>query len=181
LLAALLLANTNAKGVSRPVTDSLLGIHLPTPSGIANMLFYLQRNSNTNTIIYQLNLDGLGRLNSKEPIHVFWMRYEEEGQPKELNFIQRRFAYGLKVRQIKPDTYQLHFVSYSRFILYLDKPEGTDKYRVYATISRKRAVLKRIYIHIEEGGSLWMPNVKYVELSGTDADSGLELKERIKV
>jgi hypothetical protein len=181
LLAALLFTNIDVKGVVCPVPDSLSSIHFPTPSGIANQLFYLQRNSNTNTIIYQLNIDGKGRLNSKEPIHVFWIRYQEEGQPEELSFIQRRFAYGLKTRQVEPDTYELRFVSYSKFIFYLSKSNGVEQYRVYATISRKRAVLNRIYVHIEEGGSFWRPNVKYIELTGTDQATGSELKEKIKV
>jgi phosphatidylglycerophosphate synthase len=180
LLAALLLANLDAKGVVCLVPDSVSSIHFPTPSGIANQLFYLQRTPNTNTIIYQLNVDGHGRLNTKEPIHVFWLRYEEEGQIEELNFIQRRFAYGLKSKQVEPDRYELRFVSYSKVIFYLSKPNGVEQYRVYATISGKQAELKHIYVHIEEGGSFWRPNVKYIEMTGTDQATGSELKDQIK-
>ncbi len=181
LATGVLLPGSDAKAVACPVPDSLPAIRFPTPSGIVNQLFYLQRDPNTNTIIYQLNVNERGQVNRKEPIHVFWMRYEEGGQLKELNFIQRRFAYGLKARQIEPDTYELRFVSYSRFQFYLSKPDGEDQYRVYTTIARKRAVLKRIYVHIEEGGSFWKPNVKYVELSGTDEVTGTDVMERIKV
>jgi hypothetical protein len=181
LLVALMFANLEAKAVVCPVPDSLSSSHFPTPSSIVNQLFYLQRTSNTNTVIYQLNVDGHGRLNTREPVRVFWLRYEEEGQPEELSFIQRRFAYGLKTRQVAPDRHELRFVSYSKFIFYLSKPNGIEQYRVYATISGRQAVLKRIYVHIEEGGSFWRPNVKYIELSGTDQVTGSELKEQIKV
>jgi hypothetical protein len=180
LLAVLLLPGNPAKGVAGPVPDSLPAIHFPTPTGIARQLFYLQRDPNTNTIIYQLNVDGHGRVNWKEPIHVFWMRYEEQGQPKELNFVQRRFAYGVHAKQVEPDTYELRFVSYSKILFYLSKSKADDQYRVYATIARKRAVLKRIYVRIE-GGSFWVPNVQYVELTGTDEATGAELVERLKV
>ena len=180
LLAALLGAGPGANVLARPVSDSLPGIRFPTPTGIANQLFYLQRDPNTNTIIYQLNVKAGGRLDGQEPVRVFWMRYEEGGQPKPLNFVQRRFAYGLKVRQLEPGTFELRFVAYGKMPLYLVRSGADDQYRVYATIGRKRAVLKRIYLRIE-GGSFWMPNVKYVELTGTDEATGADVVERIKV
>ncbi|HEX8528512.1 MAG TPA: DUF4833 domain-containing protein, partial [Cytophagales bacterium] len=132
------------------------------------------------TVVYQLNVDPAGRLDPKDPVHAFWIRYEEGGTRKELSFIQRHFAYGLKARRVSPGAYELRFVSYTRFPLYLVKPEGQDQFRVYATINQRRAVLRRIYLRIE-GGNFWTPNVKYVELRGTDAATGLELVERIKV
>jgi hypothetical protein len=180
LLAAALLPGAEAKVPPRPVPDSLAGIRFPTPTGIANQLFYLQRDPNTNTIIYQLNVNAQGQVNWQEPIRVFWMRYAEGGQPKALNFVQRRFAYGLKARQVQPDACELRFVSYGKMPFYLTKSPADDQYHVYATIDRKRAVLRRIYVRIE-GGSFWAPNVKYVELSGTDEATGANVTERIKV
>jgi hypothetical protein len=97
-----------------------------------------------------------------------------------LNFVQRRFAYGLKVRQLEPGTFELRFVAYGKMPLYLVRSGADDQYRVYATIGRRRAVLRRIYLRIE-GGSFWMPNVKYVELTGTDEATGADVVERIKV
>jgi hypothetical protein len=41
--------------------------------------------------------------------------------------------------------------------------------------------LERIFLRIE-GGSFWVPNVKYVEIKGYDAaDTTKQLVERIKV
>jgi phosphatidylglycerophosphate synthase len=178
---ALLLALGAGDGVlARPVTDSVPAVHFPVPRDIANQLFYLQRDPNANTVIYQLNVDPAGRLDPKDPVHAFWIRYEEGGTRKELSFIQRHFAYGLKARRMAAGAYELRFVSYTKFPLYLVKPEGQDQFQVYATINRRKAVLRRIYLRIE-GGNFWTPNVKYVELRGTDADTGLELVERIKV
>jgi hypothetical protein len=166
--------------VARPAADTLSAAHFPTPAGVANQLFYLQRNSNTNTVVYQLNLDGQGRLNRKEPVRVFWLRYAEDGQAKALNFIQRRFAYGLHAKQVEPGAYELRFVSYAKFPLYLARSAGDNQYRVYTTIGRRKAVLQRIFLRIE-GGTFWAPNVQYVELKGTDAATGADLLERIKV
>jgi phosphatidylglycerophosphate synthase len=180
LLAGVLGTGPGKGALARPVADSLSAVHLPIPVGIDRQLFYLQRNTNTNTVIYQLNLDAQGRLNRREPVHVFWMRYAEGGQPRALNFIQRRFAYGLHAKQLQHDAYELRFVSYANFPLYLARSAGDNQYRVYATIGRRRAVLQRIFLRIE-GGSFWAPNVQYVELKGTDVTTGADLVERIKV
>jgi hypothetical protein len=180
LLASVLGTSHGTDALALPVNDTVPDVRFPVPRGVVHQLFYLQRNSNTNTVVYQLNLDEGGHVNRKEPVHVFWIRYEEGGEPRELSFIQRRFAYGLKVRQTSPDSYELRFVSYTKFPLYLTRQAGEDRYRVYVTIGRRRAVLHRIYLRIE-GGSFWMPNVKYVELRGVDAATGADLVERVKV
>ena len=75
----------------------------PVPSGVTNQLFYLQRDPNTNTVIYQLNVDRAGKLDEDEPVNVFWIRYDEHGERKDLNFIQRKFAYGLTAEKMAAD------------------------------------------------------------------------------
>src|SRR3954454_1408714 len=103
----------------------------PVPQGNKNQLFYLQRTPNTNTIVYELNYNNTV-LDAEEPVHVFWIRYTEQGQKEELNFIQRKFAYGLKSTLIAKDKYRLNFVSYKKFSMLLIK--GADnRYNVFAT------------------------------------------------
>ncbi|HMO61832.1 MAG TPA: DUF4833 domain-containing protein [Ferruginibacter sp.] len=150
----------------------------PVPSGIPNMLFYLQRTPNANTIVCELNQVN-GQLNDEDPVHVFWIRYTENGVKQELNFIQRKFAYGIKTKKLGEGYYELHFVSYKKQKFFL-KADGEGRYRVYANINGKQALLSRVYLHIN-GGSFWSPNVEYVELSGRDPVSGLETKERKKI
>src|ERR1700712_4274015 len=86
----------------------------PVPPNNSNQLFYLQRTSNTNTLIYELNFNH-NTLDNDEPVHVYWIRYNEKGQQEELNYIQRKFAYGIKSTLISKDKYQLNFVSYKKF------------------------------------------------------------------
>lgn len=151
---------------------------LPIPAGNINQLFYLQRTANTNTIVYELNYDN-NTLNSKDPVHVFWIRYDEQGQKSELNYFQRKFAYGIKCALIAKEKYQLHIVSYKNFPMVLAKGEN-NKYNVYATINQKQAILNRIFVKIN-GGSLWTPNVEYVEVEGIDLATGEEITERLKI
>ena len=149
----------------------------PVPAGNANQLFYLQRSSNTNTIICELNYEK-GVLNEDKPVHVFWIRYTEEGQRKELTYIQRTFAYGIKTKLLSKDKYEIWFVSYKKYRMHLMKAIN-DKYYVFVKIQGKQAVLKRLFIKIN-GGSFWSPNVEYMEIKGTDVTNGNELVERIK-
>jgi len=150
----------------------------PVPK-VSNQLFYLQRDPNVNTIICQLNLDSEGKLDQKTPVNVFWIRYAEGGKRTELNFIQRKFAYGITSKQISADKHELKFVSYGKYPMYLMK--GKDKkYHVFSKVANRQAILNSIYVHID-GGTFWVPNVVYVEFKATDPDTGEQLTERIKV
>jgi hypothetical protein len=152
----------------------------PVPSGNPNQLFYLQRNKNTNTVVCELNYDRNGQLDEKSPVHVFWLRYQHEGgMRKELDYIQRTFAYGIKSEPIGNGNYRIWFVSYKKIKFLLTRSPRDNKYYVIATINQKPAILRRMFVQVE-GGSFWSPNVVYMELKGTDPITGKEQVERIK-
>jgi hypothetical protein len=159
----------------RPV-DALI---FPVPPADANTMFYLQRTTNTATLMYELNIDkDSGKPDTDEPMHVYWIRYNEKGQKEELNYIQRKFAYGLSQKSLGNDKYDIRFVSYKKFPLTLMKA-ADGKYHIFATVSQKLMALRSIFIKIE-GGSFWLPNIVYVEMKGTDPATGKEITERFK-
>ncbi|WP_343671566.1 DUF4833 domain-containing protein [Chitinophaga sp.] len=151
--------------------------NFPVPNE-PRQLFYIQRTPNSNTIVYDLNVKD-GKLDADEPVNVYWIRYADGGEKKPLNFIQRKFAYGIKVKDLGQGKYELHSVAYTKKDLYLMKPTGQSDYHVYAKIGNSMAVLDRIYIEID-GGTFWHPNVLYIELKGKDMATGKEVKEQIK-
>lgn len=156
-------------------------ITFPKPQNISNQLFYLQRDPNTNTIVCQLNVDNAGELVKEQPINVFWLRFAENKERQELNYIQRKFAYGIQTKAIGNDQYLLNFVSYKKLSMLLSKAEDKKKYNVYVTVNNKKIILERIFVRIE-GGSFWVPNVRYVEFRGYDSAHPEKLvTERIKV
>jgi len=53
-----------------------------------DQLFYLQRDPNTNTVIYTLNIND-GEIDEHSPVKAHWIRYAEDGQRSDLSFIQR--------------------------------------------------------------------------------------------
>lgn len=163
-VAALLVLGLLAS--SLPARAAAPALTFPVPSGVPNQLFYLQRDPNTNTVIYQLNLNSAGQLDEEEPIKIFWIRYAEQGQREDLNFIQRKFAYGVKAKKLAPGKYELRFAAYGKLPLYLMRGGPDNAFHVYTSIANRQSVLERIYLRIE-GGTFWVPNVKYIELKGS--------------
>lgn len=155
-------------------------IKFPTPQGISNQLFYLQRDPNTNTIVCELNVGKDGDVDKKDPIKVYWIRFGDKGAKEDLSYIQRKFAYGIQSRAIADEQYELRFVSHKKLPMYLMKSEEDKKYHVYVTVNKKKIQLDRIFVRIE-GGSFWLPNVKYVELKGINTANKTQIIERIKV
>lgn len=150
----------------------------PTPPAAPERLFYVQRTPNANTIVYDINTMADGKPDPAEPVKVYWIKYAERSQKENLNYVQRKFAYGLVSRPLENGNFDIRFVSYKKFPLTLMK--ATDgKYRIFAPISHRQAILNRIFVKIE-GGTFWFPNVLYVEVAGTDPSTGKEMSERFK-
>jgi hypothetical protein len=151
----------------------------PTPPVDANRLFYIQRDPNTNTLIYDVNIDkSTGKPNTETPVHAYWIRYNEKSQKEELGYIQRKFAYGVTAKPLGDDKYDIRFVSYKKFPLTLMKA-ADGKYHIFANVAQKQMVLHKVFIKIE-GGSFWLPNIIFVEMKGTDPITGKEITERFK-
>lgn len=181
LLITTLFAFGNMSVVFSQTSDSDPSpLKFPTPKGISNQLFYLQRDPNTNTIICQLNQDKNGVVNKTEPVLVYWMRYGDQGEKKDLGYIQRKFAYGIETRAMDKEQYELRFVSHKKLPMYLVKSEDDKKYHVYVTVNNKKIQIERIFLRIE-GGSFWLPNVKYVEIKGINTSNNATTTERIKI
>ena len=153
---------------------------MPIPPPNPKQLFYLQRTPNMNTIVCELN-DKNGVADPDNPIHVYWLRYTDgqKGGKAELTYIQRTFAYGIKATELSPDKFELHFVSYKKYSMYLERA-ADHQYHVFAMINGKMSVLQRIFVEIR-GGSFWTPHVVYVELKGFDPATGKTVTGRINV
>lgn len=154
---------------------------MPVPSGINNMLFYVQRSLNKNTLIYQLNVNDKNELNETEPIKIFWKNYATNGSTEPLNYVQKKYAYGIEshLSDKEKKIFAFHFVSYKKQILYLAKTSD-KKYHVFSYFGGKLIVVQRIYIQIN-GGSFWTPKVKYIEVSGTDPVKNESVSEKIVI
>ena len=149
---------------------------LPVPNE-NKQLFYLQRDPDENTVVYQLNMKN-EQVDADEPINVYWIRYAEGGTRKDLNFIQRTMAYGISHKQLGDDTFELRLAAYKRRPLRLSYCTKSKKYVVYTSINNREAILDRIFVRID-GGSQLNPDIAYFELSGRDTATLARVSERI--
>lgn len=153
------------------------GKEFPIPSGNSNQLFYLQRNENINTLVYELNEQN-GNLNMENLIHVFWILYAKNSQHEELSEVEKKFAYGIKSVSSTKEQYQFTLVAYPKISLQLIK-DSNQKYHIYTTPVKQQMMLNRIYIKVKEGSFRLEPEVEYIEFRGTDVVSGKEITEQI--
>ena len=151
----------------------------PVPPAQEQTLFYLQRTHNHNTIMFDLNVESGGTINSKEPVHPYWIRYSDDGRRQELSYIQSHYAYGLKSKKLPDGRFELRFVSYKKVPLYLYKSPRENRYRVQTTINGRTIEVTRVFLLIE-GGSFWLPNVVCAEIKGVDPLTGQEIVELFK-
>lgn len=151
----------------------------PVPRFSDKTLFYIQRTHNANTIVYNINTGKDGKIDPSSPVKIFWIRYAEKGDTAELSYIQRHYAYGVqsKLIDVNKKSYKLNFVSYDKRDIYLMKSSLENKYRAYISINGKLSVLYKIFVKIE-GGSFWIPHIKYVEITGRDIANGKTVFER---
>ena len=146
--------------------------NLPVPKE-DNQLFYLQRDPDLNTIVYTLNIED-GELNTSEPVHAYWIRYAEDGSSRKLNFIQKKMAYGISHTEIKPGVFEIYVQAYKPLRIILSKNKKTKRYQTTVKIKDNVIILTRIFVRID-GGSLFKPNVKYIEIYGRDSSTGKEV------
>ncbi len=174
LLPLLLLAFTAWSQPAAPPGGSVFaGFPVPQPS--KDLLFYIQRNKNANTIVYEARRDGLGQLDPKEPVRVQWIRHTEGGKREPLNFIERTIAYGVSHRHTTDGMASMKFVASDRypFVVQL-RPGGQAE--AWLMLKGRMARLHHVYVQADDDA--WRPKVAWVDLYGTDVATGAPITER---
>jgi len=150
----------------------------PVPPKTTERLFYIQRNHNANTIVYDANFDKNGKLIEDEPVEVYWIRYQEQGQRMELRTIEKWYAYGVDCEENENGSFKVELVADKNRAFYLQQTEPF-KAIITTLINKKMAVLEHMYIFADNSG-VW-PTVKYIELFGSDLKTGTTTYEKIIV
>jgi len=150
----------------------------PIPTKSNKLLFYIQRNLNKNTIIYDANFDKDGFLIEDNPIKVYWIEYEKNGQKSELGKIEKIYAYGVKCKKVElsKNQYKVKLVADEKrsFIL---KQIAPFKAIIYTLINNKLSELNHLFIYADN--SEFWPEVKYIELFGKEIENGNKVYEKI--
>jgi hypothetical protein len=151
--------------------------HFPTPPKSSKSLFFIQRNTNRNTIVYDANLTARGEFSASSPMDVYWLRYASTGHRMELTWVQRNLAYGYK--SSRDNTGKGHWISLTAYDgrkIHLRKDSAGRPVAVMH-INGKPCRLDYIWVFTEGPGS-W-PTVLHLDLHGRDLASGKPESERI--
>lgn len=147
----------------------------PIPTD-ANVVFYIQRSMNKNTVVYQAQLDENGKLAAKAPLKAFWRRFAGRGNKRGLKFFERKMAYGVSTSKKAPGQYSVKFAAYSKRhpILKLDK---NGHPMLYERIGKREYKLIFAYVHLRSGGPI--PDIAYVDIVGQDIATGSYTRARV--
>ena len=163
--------------VAAAVLLGAAGEAFPVP-GEPNQVFYVQRSLNSNTIVYTARLDADGKIDAKRPVDVFWRRFNDEGERKELSAIERNMAFGVKSEPVagQPGSYLIRVVSYPKRAAMLKLVDG--KPRLEMKVAGEPAKVDHAYLDVDDSGSV--PSVNRVDLYGFALSDGRPLKESFR-
>jgi hypothetical protein len=149
----------------------------PVPSE-PNQIFYIERSSNSNTVVYAANLDAQGHLDQHTPVIAYWRWYNVDGHRKPLNFAERMLAYGIKsVKHDGPDgsfTFRLAALPERTIYVGLD---GKGRPEAFGKVENRWARLVYIYLEVDDSGLL--PDVTAMDFFGIDKATGKALREHV--
>ena len=147
----------------------------PRPEQTDKSLFYIQRNLNKHTIVYDLNLKEDGSLDLSEPIDNYWKQYASTGQRRELSWLESWLAYGYRIKEKTTNSIKLKLRAHKEKAIELRKLGNT--WKAIIAINGEDSVLTNIYAYADESGIL--PDVKHVDIYGINIKTGVKVKERI--
>jgi len=93
-------------------------------------LFKIDRSRDPDIVVYDVRLDSQGMLDTSSPISVYWKKFSEDSIFEPLTGIQKKFAYGIKFKNITDHSADFEFVSSLDRIFEL-RESGDDHYKVY--------------------------------------------------
>lgn len=139
-------------------------------------LFKIERSSNANIVQYDAQTGDDGKLHRKEPVVAYWIRLAKNGEIRDLNWIQRRFAYGFKAKlDGATDTVELDMVADIGRPIMVGEQNG--QYRAWMQIDGAMCFADKMYIN--SSGKGLSSKVHYIEFFGSDMKSGDRCYEKL--
>jgi hypothetical protein len=141
-----------------------------------DLLFVIKRSTNANYVNYVANLSSKGEFDGKEPVSAYWTMAAEDGHREELTGLEREHAYGFTTRRDVTGT----------ALILITKAMDKIPIRVFLNggiaraemeISGHPAFLKQVFVQASHG---LFPGVDWIELSGIDTTTGVQIKTRVR-
>ena len=140
-----------------------------------NMLFYIQRSVNANTVIYVAPPE---RRDTSAPVDVYWRLYNIDGHTRPLNFVERLLAYGVHSVVVRPAPTATSFriAAIPELELMLGRnPTGHPE--AIMQFAHRSARLVYVYLQVDDHGM--MPRVTALDLFGVELGTAKALHEHV--
>lgn len=149
----------------------------PVPND-RNQVFYLQRSTNKNTVVYAARFDDSGNLVTSNPAQVYWRRYEEGGGARGLKRIEN-VAFGLNARQRSTPGEVVVTLRRVPQIPMLLRQTGANQAELWVNIGGKTVQAIYAYAEIDQSGLI--DSVSRFTVYGRDPATGRYLSETYSV
>jgi hypothetical protein len=144
-------------------------------SSKSDPLFFIERSKNKHLVQYDVRLTENDNIHDSDPVSVYWVL--ESGRQRDLNLIQRKFAYGIdSYEKLEKNKFRVVFVALKDREVIVEKMEGS--FKAVIAINGKPSVLERVYVESRER-MIGLPQVLYVDLFGRTREAGSPIRERI--
>lgn len=170
ILLTMVAVSFSATPATQPSLAERTIAHTSTPAG---RLFQFERSTNRNYICYDVNVKN-GVLDEDEPIKVYWIRVEEGGMKKELSWIQKKLAFGYKVKKYSGSSVVITLSPSDKMPITVCK-KG-NKWVAICSLNGKSIQMTKMFAQMRSPNSM---HCDYVEVYGTNTANGAAIKERI--
>jgi hypothetical protein len=153
----------------------------PVPAGNPDMLFYLQRSLDLNSVIYEANYvtaQGSRKLDPNDPVDIYWLIHDKEHQVKPLSALQK-LGYGVRSECSEDEVVKLELLAYRQMPILLKPSLKDNKYHAHVSVEGKDILLAKVFVNIE-GGTKLKPNITFIEITGTESQTGKKVVHRFK-
>ncbi len=147
--------------------SSLFAINIPKEH-----IFLFERSTNTNYVCYDINLKD-GALCQEEPLKAYWV-LGGETRIEDLTFLDRKMAFGIKVIKATKDEASIYMTAYKGLTIRICKRKG--KWVGIVKLHGHEIVLQKMFAQMKPPFSV---KCEYIEISGTDAETGEKRCERL--
>ena len=138
-------------------------------------LFCIENSLLSSKVQYVIDLDNNYKIDKNEPVYGFWKR--PSGSTRELNWFEKKSAYGIKYQKKEGDTsveIALSKFPEKKITIIILKNKAVP----YMMINKKKCILQKVFIKAT-GSDSW-PTVQYAEIIGIDPETNAIISEKIK-
>lgn len=147
----------------------------PVPEKSSTHLFYIQHSDNHNTYVYDAKMKNQ-MIRKEDPLDIYRIVYTEGGKKMPLTTVQRTMAYGMDVKYLKNNLFEMSLAASRKIKFYLTLNAG-GKPRVYITVNDRKMYLENMFIKLSN--SMFTPKADYILFYGTDFTTGKTVSEKV--